>query len=73
MVAVVESGSVTRQLENDCRVVTFTQGEVFTEVVGHLVANPSTTDDAVLRITQFIPANIDPSLYCEDVATDPCL
>lgn len=70
VVAIVEKGTVTRQLENDCRVVTFTQGDVFTEVVGHLVTNPSSTDDAVLRITQFFPAGATP--LRQDIEDNPC-
>ena len=70
VVAIVESGAVTRRLENNCREVTFTKGEVFTEVVGHFVANPSTTEDAVLRITQFVPAGAKD--LREDIKVDPC-
>jgi quercetin dioxygenase-like cupin family protein len=70
VVAVVESGTVTRQLEDDCAVKTFAKGDVFTEVVGHLVANPSATEDAVLRITQFVPAGATP--LRQDMPVDPC-
>jgi len=70
VVAIVESGQVTRRLENDCREVTFEAGEVFTEVVGHFIENPSTDTDAVLRITQFFPKGSDP--LREDIVVDPC-
>jgi len=70
VVAVVESGTVTRQLEGSCTVKTFTKGEVFTEVVGHFVANPSATQDAVLRITQFVPVGATP--LREDIPINPC-
>ena len=70
VVAIVESGSVTRQLEDDCRVVTFAKGDVFTEVVGHFVANPSTSEDAVLRITQFFPTGATP--LRDDIPVSPC-
>jgi len=72
VVAIVESGKVTRRLENDCRKVIFTAGDVFTEVKGHFIENPSTDTDAVLRITQFFPADIDPKLSREDIPVDPC-
>ena len=60
VVAVVESGTVTGQLEDDCTVKTFTKGDVFAEVVGHFVANPSATENAILRITQFVPVGASP-------------
>ena len=55
VLAVVESGSVTRRLDDCSAPQTFTTGQAFTEVTGHLVTNPGTTD-AVLRITQLFPA-----------------
>lgn len=70
VVAIVESGTVTRRLATDCQVQTFTAGQVFTEVPGHFVANPSTTEDAVLRITQFFPTGSSP--LREDIQVDPC-
>lgn len=70
VVAIVESGTVTRRLATDCVVQTFTKGQVFTEVPGHFVANPSTTQDAVLRITQFFPKGSNP--LREDIPVDPC-
>jgi len=69
VVAVVESGAVTRQLENDCTPKTFTKGEVFTEVVGHFVANPF-REEAILRITQFVPIGATP--LREDIPVSPC-
>ena len=55
VLAVVESGTVTRQYADCSAPQTFTAGQAFTEVPGHLVKNPGTTD-AVLRITQLFPA-----------------
>ena len=72
VVAIVESGEVTRRLENDCEEVTFKKDDVFTEVEGHFIRNPSPDTDAVLRITQFFPADIDPKLSREDIPVDPC-
>lgn len=69
VVAIVASGSVTRQTSDTCRVETFTAGEAFTEVAPHLVANPSGTD-AVLRITQFFPEGASP--LREDLPVNPC-
>ena len=70
VVAIVESGTVTRQLENNCRRVEFSKGDVFTEVVGHYLENRSRSEDAVLRITQFFPAGADP--LREDILVNPC-
>lgn len=55
VLAVVESGSVTRRYADCSAPQTFIAGQAFTEVPGHLVTNPGTTD-AVLRITQLFPA-----------------
>jgi quercetin dioxygenase-like cupin family protein len=55
VLAVVEKGSVTRQLDDCSAPQRFSAGEAFTEVTGHLVTNPGATE-AVLRITQLVPA-----------------
>lgn len=61
VIAVVESGTVTRQV--GCTTETFTAGQAFTEVEPHLVRNAySDAADpqavpAVLRITQIVPAD----------------
>ena len=70
VVALVESGTVTRQTVKHCRPQTFHAGDVFTEVEGHFVANPSATENAVLRITQFFPAGSDPLRV--DIPVAPC-
>jgi quercetin dioxygenase-like cupin family protein len=54
VVAVVLKGSVVREL-TDCSTQTFGEGQAFTEVGAHYVYNPG-TDDAVLKITQILPA-----------------
>ena len=70
VVAIAESGTVTRRLATDYVVRTFATSQVFTEVPGHFIANPSTTDDAVLRITQFYPTGSKP--LREDIQVDLC-
>ena len=61
VVAIVESGEVTRRLENDCRGVTFKAGDVFTEVVGHLIENSSATDAVNSATRRLLPTPADPS------------
>ena len=53
VLAVVESGTVTRQV--GCDVETFTVGDAFTEVEPHFVRNVGATP-ALLRITHVFPA-----------------
>ena len=56
VIATVKSGAVERKL--GCGPAeTFTAGQTFTEVGIHYVSNPSSTDDAVLAITQIYPAD----------------
>ena len=69
VLAVVESGSVTRQFADCSAPETFTAGQAFTEVPGHLVTNPGATD-AVLRITQLFPAGT--TVLREDLPDPGC-
>jgi len=57
VVAVVQSGTVSRQLPCK-RARTFTTGQAFTEVGPHFVRNPGTVP-AVLTITQILPADAE--------------
>jgi len=61
VLATVEKGTVIQQV--GCRSYRRTAGESFTEVAPHQVSNPSTVagaaGDAVLRITQIVPADAE--------------
>jgi quercetin dioxygenase-like cupin family protein len=54
VIAVVQSGTVTRQV--GCRTETFTAGQSFTETAPHNVSNLG-TEDAVLSITRIYPTS----------------
>jgi quercetin dioxygenase-like cupin family protein len=63
VIAVVQSGSVVRQI--GCKTETFTAGQAFTEVKPHYVSNLYTKAGpdavpAVLSITQIYPADFPP-------------
>ncbi len=66
VVAVVESGSVDRQV--GCKIQHFSAGQAFTEVGTHRVSNPGTVD-AVLQITQIYPASATATRFDQ---SDPC-
>lgn len=63
VIATVEKGVVTRSV--GCKTVRFSQGQSFTEVEPHLVANAAGVgaegeQAAVLRITHVYPADVHP-------------
>lgn len=70
VMASVVSGTVTRQLP--CKEPeTFVAGQAFVEVGPHLVQNAGSVD-AVLAITQLIPAGTDPAKYRKEVDAPRC-
>ena len=63
VIAVVQSGSVTRQA--GCETETFGPGEAFTEVGPHFVSNPGDVD-AVLSITRIYPTSMPEGRHEEE-------
>lgn len=72
VVAVVESGKVSRQLKG-CGVTTFVAGQSFYETGPHFVWNPDPTVPAKLKITQIYPAGELPRAETDQLCPMPVI
>ena len=71
VMAIVRKGTVTRQLSDCSPPQKFTEGQVFTEVIGHKVSN-ETNEVAELEITHMYPSKVDLSKLRDDLAAPKC-